>query len=459
MKDPIDSAESQEKIFKVALPVSLEAVFQTSLGFVDQIIVGTLGATAVAAVGLCNSISFIVMLFYSAIGTGAGVLVAQAFGRNDLNHVSKVTSLSLVLSGIFGVFTTLPLILYPGPVLRIIGAPDELVEAGSVYFQLFSSAAPLIVMSAVSTATFRSLNDSATPMFITMGAVGFNTVLGLFLVFGWGPFPKFGVVGAGLATLVAQVFRCLALLVLLYRKEKGLKWHWPLPGTGISKIFGPLLEITYPIAISELLWGTSTFVYTIVLTRLGVAALTASQIVLTIENLFIVAASGLAPAAVASIGQALGDDSLKDAKKHANAALRLGLIAGLLFSVLLLGSSFLVPFVYPNVGKDVLHFTFWGIIIAACVQPAKVLNSILGNGILPSGGDTKYILLGHVVGSYGIGVPAAIFSGFILHLSVWGVFGSRALEEVLKTIFFLMRYRTPAWYKKSVDELSSVAAK
>jgi Na+-driven multidrug efflux pump len=122
---------------------------------------------------------------------------------------------------------------------------------------------------------------------------------------------------------------------------------------------------------------------------------------------------------------------------------------------LLFGSSFLVPFIYPNVGQDVLHFTFWGLIIAACVQPAKVLNSILGNGILPSGGDTKYILISHVIGSYVIGVLAAIFSGFFLHLSVWGVFGSRALEEMLKAIFFLRRYRTPAWYKKSVDELSN----
>jgi Na+-driven multidrug efflux pump len=86
VKDPIESADSQEKIFKVAFPVSLEAFFQASLGFVEQIIVGTLGATAVAAVGLCNSISFIVMLLYSAIGTGAGVLVAQTFGRNDLNE-------------------------------------------------------------------------------------------------------------------------------------------------------------------------------------------------------------------------------------------------------------------------------------------------------------------------------------------------------------------------------------
>jgi putative MATE family efflux protein len=459
VKDKENSAESQEKIFKVALPVSLEAVFQTSLGFVDQIIVGTLGATAVAAVGLCNSISFIVMLLYSAIGTGAGVLVAQAVGRNDLNDVSKVAALGVMISGAFGVITAIPLVFYPGPILRFIGAPDELVQAGSVYFQMFSAAAPLIVISAVTTATFRSLNDSTTPMFITMGAVGLNTMLGLFLVFGWGPFPKLGVVGAGLATLIAQLVRCSVLLIALYHKERGLKWHWPIPGSGLAKVLRPLLEITYPIAISELLWGTSTFVYTIILTRLGVAALTSSQIVMTIENLFIVASSGLAPAAVASIGQALGDDSVEDAKKHANSALRIGLLAGLIFSVLLVGSSFLVPFVYPNVGKEVLHFTFWGLIIAACVQPAKVLNSILGNGILPSGGDTKYILFCHGVGSYGIGVPAAILSGFILRLSVWGVFGSRALEEVVKVIFFIKRYRTPTWYQKSVNELSTTAAK
>jgi Na+-driven multidrug efflux pump len=84
-----------------------------------------------------------------------------------------------------------------------------------------------------------------------------------------------------------------------------------------------------------------------------------------------------------------------------------------------------------------------------------------GTTELPSGTGRRprYLLLGHAVGRYGIGVPVAIVSGFILRLSVWGIFGSRALEEVLKTIFFLMRYRTPAWYKKSVDELRPGAAK
>src|SRR6202162_2680019 len=107
-------------------------------------------------------------------------------------------------------------------------------------------------------------------------------------------------------------------------------------------------------------------------------------------------------------------------------------MAGLLFSLLLFGSSFLVAFIYPNVGNDVLHFTFWGIIIVACVQPAKVLNSILGNGILPSGGDTKYVLLAHAAGSYGLGVPVAILSGFILRLSVWGIFDQELWRRCLR---------------------------
>jgi Na+-driven multidrug efflux pump len=63
-----------------------------------------------------------------------------------------------------------------------------------------------------------------------------------------------------------------------------------------------------------------------------------------------------------------------------------------------------------------------------------------------------------VIGSYAIDVPDAVFLAFVMHFSVWGVFGSRALEEVLKAIFFLRRYWTPAWYKKSVDELSRAAA-
>jgi hypothetical protein len=83
-----------------------------------------------------------------------------------------------------------------------------------------------------------------------------------------------------------------------------MKWHWPL-GAIIRQTGGPLFKITYPIALSEMLWGTNAFVYVVIFTRISTETLASSQIVTTIENLFIVAASGLAPAAVATVGQAL----------------------------------------------------------------------------------------------------------------------------------------------------------
>ena len=113
-------------------------------------------------------------------------------------------------------------------------------------------------------------------------------------------------------------------------------------------------------ALSEMLWGTSTFIYTIVFTRIGIAALASSEIAMTIENFFIVAASGLAPAAVASIGQAIGAGSLRHAKKQAGRVLRLGIFVGLGFGAALVLASFLLPILYPRVGKDVLHLAFLG---------------------------------------------------------------------------------------------------
>lgn len=82
-------------------------------------------------------------------------------------------------------------------------------------------------------------------------------------------------------------------------------------------------------------------------------------------------------------------------------------------------------------------------------------NSILGNGILPSGGDTKFVLASHLIGSYLVGLPVAVCLGMFTGLHAWGVFGARALEEIIKMIFFLLRFRTPAWYQKSVDDLAN----
>jgi putative MATE family efflux protein len=443
------SVNSYRKIIDFALPVGLESIAQTSFSLIDQVIIGLLGTEAVAGVGLSNTISFTILLIYSAIGTGSGVLVAQASGQKNMEEVSTITALGQMFAGIFGVCTGLPLMLFPAVILHWAGAQAEVANGAAGYLQLFAAAAPFTVMSAVTTATFRSLNDTRTPMIITIAAVAFSTVTAFLLVLGIAPFPKLGVLGAGIATLLAQALRCLILMIALYWRKEGPRWRWPWHCFGNNRIARSLIEISYPLVLSELLWGISAFAYTVIFGRLGTNALAASQIVMVIESVFIVAAAGLPPAAVAFIGQAIGADSIPSAKKNAGRVLRVGVLAGVLFTIVLVGASFLLPILYPKVAREVLQLAFWGLLIAASVQCAKVLNGVLGTGILPSGGDTKFVLAGHLVGSYLIGLPSAFLLGIFFRSSL-GVFGARAIEEIVKVIAYFFRFRNSFWRRKSL---------
>jgi Na+-driven multidrug efflux pump len=160
-----------KRILELALPISLESIVQMSFNGVDQIIVGLLGASAVAAVGLSNSVAAIAILSCAAIGTGSGVLIAQAYGRKDMNDVSRTAAVGQTLAGAFGAITALPLIIFPKPLLVLIGAHDDLADLASGYFVFFAASLPVTILSSVTSGAFRSLNDSKTPMTITIASV------------------------------------------------------------------------------------------------------------------------------------------------------------------------------------------------------------------------------------------------------------------------------------------------
>jgi putative MATE family efflux protein len=428
------------------------------MGFnvIDQIIVGRLGADAVAAVGLSNSIASIALLLYASVGVGAGVLVARAFGGKDMGEVSRIAAAGQMLAGSLGLLTALLLAAFSQPLMRLVGADHKLADSAGVYFRLYAVSIVPMILSAVTSAVFRSLNATRTPLAITSAAVALNTVLGFVLVLGFGPIPSLGVAGAGLATFISQSVRCLTLIVVLYGSRKGVRWVWPLPGSKVVHTAARLIRLTGPIATSEVLWGMSTFVYAMVFIRLGVAALAASQIVLSLESIFIVASAGLGPGAVVVIGHALGVGSLETAKANAWLTVRFGVIAAFTLGLLFAASGLLLPALYPKVGQDVMHLAFCGILLMAGTQPAKVLNSLLGNGVLASGSDTRFVLVGNLLGTYAIGLPAAIGLGLVAPFGFYGVFGAKILEEVVKATCFFFRFRGAHWYAKALKQEGTV---
>jgi Na+-driven multidrug efflux pump len=227
---------------------------------------------------------------------------------------------------------------------------------------------------------------------------------------------------------------------------------WPWPNRKIASTAGKLFRLTGPIAVSEVLWGMSTFIYAVVFARLGTTALAASQIVLSLESVFIVASAGLGPAAVAVVGHALGVGSLKAAKANAWLTLRFGMLAALTLGGCFAASGFLLPMLYPKVGGGVLQLAFGGVLLMALIQPAKIISSVLGNGVLASGGDTRFLLIGNLAGTYAIGLPTAAGLGLLFKFGFFGVFTGKILEEVVKAACFFFRFRSARWYATGLKE-------
>jgi Na+-driven multidrug efflux pump len=121
--------------------------------------------------------------------------------------------------------------------------------------------------------------------------------------------------------------------------------------------------------------------------------------------------------------------------------------------VLYAAASALLPILYPKVGGDVLHLAFWGVILMAATQPVKVLCSVLGNGVLASGGDTRYVLIGNLAGTYAVGLPAAIGLGLFAPFGFFGVFAGKILEEFVKMTCFFVRFQTGRWYRNALKEV------
>jgi putative MATE family efflux protein len=265
------------------------------------------------------------------------------------------------------------------------------------------------------------------------------------LVFGLGPVPALGVAGAAYATVVAQVLRLGLLSWRLLRNERThiQPRHWVEPD---RRMLGTLLRLTYPIVLTEALWAVGNFSYTLMAVRLGTTAVVATQMVIATEGILLMFSSGLAVAALTLVGQSLGAGALEEMKARARQVILMGAASSVLFG---LGLAAVSPFLhrfYPNVSQEALSLAILGILLNAVFQPAKVMNMIMGNGVLRAGGDTRFILLADGITVYAVGVPLALVLAFPLGLGLPGVFIGRLAEELVRVLLFFARFRTPRWH-------------
>lgn len=440
------------KALIIACPVALQGMLNTLVNLVDTLMIGTLGATAIAAVGLANKVFFVFNLLIFGVVSGAGVLAAQFWGSGDVKNIRKVLGLSILMALGGAVLFVVPATMCPGLVMRIFTTSQSSIELGTRYLRIAAFTYPFLALTSVYVAMLRAVNKVVFPVISSCIAIILNIVLNYVLIFGKLGVPAMGVAGAAVATLMARVLEICLVIAYVYGKKLPLACR-------LSELFGwsrkfvnQFLVTASPVIANEFMWGLGTTLYSLAYGRMGDEAVAAITIASTIQDLVVVLFQGLSAATAVILGNELGAGKLKRAEKYATQFFILQFMVTLAAAVVVVAIRWPIISLY-NITPEVANNVNLCILVFAAYMPSKMFNYINIVGVLRSGGDTNLCLFLDTTGVWCFGVPLAFLGALVWRLPIYMVYALVMVEEIYKTIAGYVRYRQKRWLKNLAAEI------
>lgn len=293
---------------------------------------------------------------------------------------------------------------------------------------------------------FRCMEKARLPLYASIAAALLNTALNYLLIFGKAGFSPMGERGAAAATLLSQCMNFLLMLFMFFRLRGTEAAEQTDKGSRRRGSFRwkQYMAMLLPVLVCEFLWSLGENVYTAIYGHMRTEASAAMILTGPIQGLMIGALCGLSQAAGVIVGKRLGNKDYKGAYAASKRLLLYGLSGSLLLSVLIILTSRLYAGIY-QVGDSVKLLTAQILIAYALVAPFKVLNMILGGGIIRSGGRTKYVMFIDIIGTWIFGVPLGLFAAFVLKLEVPYVYFILSLEECVRFGISVLVFRKKRW--------------
>lgn len=440
------------KAVRIALPVALQGMLNTIVNMVDTMMIGSLGATAIAAVGLANKVFFVMTLLVFGIVSGSGILAAQFWGNGDVKNIRKVLGLALILALSAALIFFIPAVICPEKVMRIFTTGDHTIQIGASYLVLVAFSYPFIAVSNTYVAMMRAVGQVKAPVVISSCTILINIVFNYVFIFGKFGAPALGVAGAALATLIARIVEMTALFLVVYLRRSPLACH-------IRELFGysrlfikKFFSTAAPVIANEFTWGLGVTMYSLAYGRMGDDAVAAITIATTIQDIMSVLFQGLSAATAVILGNEMGAGHLKKAERYAKNFLILQFLLTVVMAFVCAGVRWKIIALY-RVSGEVARDVSRCLLVFAFFMPSKMFNYVNIVGVLRSGGDTKVCLFLDCSGVWLIGIPMAFLGGLYFKLPIYIVYAMVTLEEVYKTVLSYIRYRQKKWLRNLAVEM------
>ena len=435
----------RKDLISIALPVTLQALLQSSFGVVDQIMIGQLGSESIAGIGLGGRFVSLYTVVLGAVAAAAGIMVAQYVGAKDEKGVERGFYLNLLLSLLLAAVFMTVCCIFPDRIMALYTQDEAVKVQAEVYLRVYAFSFIPVAISTIMSVFLRCIGKAAVPLAASFFSVLLNTGLNYLFIFGHGGFPAMGVRGAALASVIAQVVAFVLTAVCFSIFCKGMIRR---PGLSLSgEIWRQYLGILSPILICEFMWSLGENVYGSIYGHLGTEPCAAMTMTGPVQGLMIGLLSGVSQAAGIMIGRHLGKEDYEAAYRDGKRLMGCGAAGSLILSLLLLvvGRSYVSIY---NVELSVQSTAYQILAVFAIISPIKVQNMILGGGIIRSGGMTRYVMWIDLIGTWLFGVPLGLLAAFVWRLPIPQVYFILSLEEAVRLLLSIFIFRRRSWMRK-----------
>lgn len=435
--------ERKRSLRKEIVRLALQQFMTALVGACDAIMLGKLSQDAMSAVSLATQVTFVFNLFMFAFMAGENMFVAQYYGKGDYTGISQVFSLVTKICGCIAVVFLAGTLFFPEQLMRILTNEETLIVLGSEYLRVIGISYVFSGIAQTFLAIMKNCGAVNMSTLINGVMVILNIALNAVFIFGLSGFPKMGIKGAALATVLATVVQFLWSVGYVLCRIRAVKFSLR---SCEKKLFGRFWQKAVPLLINNLAWGIGFSMYSVIMGHLGTDAVAANGIANISKNLVVCFCLGLGNAGSIIVGNRLGADRLQEAKEVGETLTKTAIIAGIVSGLVLIALS---PFITKMVDltPTARGYLQKMLLISSYYIAGKSVNCMTIGGIFAAGGDSKFGMLCDSVTLWCIIVPLGCICAFILKLPVMIVYFVLNLDEIIKLPVVYKHYKKYKWIK------------
>ncbi|MCZ8520417.1 MULTISPECIES: MATE family efflux transporter [Paenibacillus] len=439
-------------LFAVTWPIFVDSVLRMMLGTADVYMLSRISDQVTGAVGLANEIIVFCILMFGFVGIGTSVAVAQFLGAGRKEEASRISALAITINLIFGVIISLSLVVFGEPLMRLMNLAPEQTAIAKQYLTIIGSFIWVEALSYAISSVIRSNGHTREIMFVTLGVNLIHVAGNYVLIFGHFGLPELGVTGAAVSTVVSRLIGLAVLVAILYRRIPSpirLRDYAAFNGTYVKQI----LHIGLPSAGEHLSWQSQHMMIVSFINLIGTAALSTHVYVMNVSNYFMALGMAIGMGTEIIIGHMVGAGETKAAYHKLLKSLRFAfLLTAAVVGITALFREDLMGMFTSN--AEIIAMGSGILLLSIILEPGRTFNLVVINS-LRAAGDARFPVLMGILSMWGVAVPLAYVLGIRMGMGLLGVWIAFTVDEWLRGLIMLLRWRSRAWEGKAFVQPSA----